>query len=63
VYVKVRRHHANQTYEYLDIVESQRAGNRVQQRKLGRLGRLDQLDRKQIDTQITSTTSGLPHGR
>jgi len=53
VYVKVRRrHHANQTYEYLDIVESHRTGDRVQQRKLGCLGRLDQLDRKQIDRLI-----------
>jgi len=53
VYVKVRRrHHANQTYEYLDIVESHRNGDRVQQRKLGCLGRLDQLDRKQIDRLI-----------
>ena len=53
MYVKVRRrHHANQTYEYLDIVESHRNGDRVQQRKLGCLGRLDQLDRKQIDRLI-----------
>ena len=53
MYVKVRRrHHANQTYEYLDIVESHRTGDRVQQRKLGCLGRLDQLDRKQIDRLI-----------
>lgn len=53
MYVKVRRrHHANQTYEYLDIVESHRIDGRVHQRKLGCLGRLDQLDRKQIDRLI-----------
>lgn len=53
MFVKVRRrHHANQTYEYLDIVESHRVGKRVVQRKLGCLGRLDQLDRKQIDRLI-----------
>lgn len=53
MYVKVRRrHHANQTYEYLDIVESHRVGRHVQQHKLGCLGRLDQIDRKQIDRLI-----------
>lgn len=53
MYVKVRRrHHATQTYEYLDIVESHRVDGRVRQRKLGCLGRLDEIDRRQIDRLI-----------
>src|SRR5215469_3381660 len=53
VFVKIRRrHHANQTYEYVDIVESQRVGGRILRRKLGTLGRLDELDPKEIDRLI-----------
>jgi hypothetical protein len=55
MYVKVRRrHHASHTYEYLDIVESHRVDGRVEQRKLGCLGRLDELDRGQVDRLIQS---------
>ena len=53
MFVKIRRrHHANQTYEYVDIVESQRVGGRILRRKLGTLGRLDELDPKEIDRLI-----------
>lgn len=53
VFVKIRRrHHASQTYEYVDIVESQRVNGKVVRRRLGTLGRLDQLLASDIDRLI-----------
>jgi Transposase DDE domain len=53
VFVKIRRrHHASQTYEYVDIVESQRVDGKIVRRRLGTLGRLDQLQASDIDRLI-----------
>jgi len=50
MYVKIRRrHHANQTYEYVDIVESHKIDGKVVRRVLGTLGRRDELPAHKID--------------
>lgn len=53
MFVKVRRrHHASQTYEYVDIVESVRVEGKVVQRVLGTLGRREELPPQKIDRLI-----------
>ena len=50
MYIKIRRrHHANQTYEYVDIVESHKVDGKVVRRVLGTLGRRDELPAHKID--------------
>jgi DNA-binding MarR family transcriptional regulator len=53
MFVKIRRRtHASQTYEYVDIVESRRLDGRVVQKRLGSLGRRDQLTASKVDALI-----------
>jgi transposase len=53
MYVKIRRrHHANHTYEYVDIVESVRIGAKVVRRRLGTLGLRQDLPPHKIDALI-----------
>jgi transposase len=65
VFVKIRRrHHASQTYEYVDIVESQRVDGKIVRRRLGTLGRLDQLQASDIDRLIEHLRKlASPEGR
>jgi transposase len=50
VFVKIRRrHHASQTYEYVDIVESHKVNGKAVQRVLGTLGRRQDLPPQKID--------------
>jgi transposase len=50
VFVKIRRrHHASQTYEYVDIVESHKVNGKAIQRVLGTLGRREDLPPQKID--------------
>ncbi len=53
MYVKIRRrHHANHTYEYVDIVESVRIDGKVVRRRLGTLGQRQDLPPHKIDALI-----------
>src|SRR5260370_438710 len=53
MFVKIRRrHHANHTYEYVDIVESVRIDGRVVRRRLGTLGQRQDLPPHKIDALI-----------
>ena len=53
MYVKIRRrHHANHTYEYVDIVESVRIDGKVVRRRLGTLGQRQDLSPHKIDALI-----------
>ncbi len=49
-----RRHHAHGTYEYVDIVESERVDGKVRRRTLGTLGRRDQLPPHKVDALVES---------
>ena len=53
MFVKIRRrHHANHTYEYVDIVESVRIDGKVVRRRLGTLGQRQDLPPHKIDALI-----------
>ena len=53
MFVKIRRrHHANHTYEYVDIVESVRVDGKVVRRRLGTLGQRQDLPPHKIDALI-----------
>lgn len=53
MYVKVRRrHHASQSYEYIDIVESYKQDGKVCRHTLGSLGRRDLLAPEKVDSLI-----------
>ena len=50
MYVRTRRvRRGDRTYEYIDIVQSQRQQGKIVQRRLGTLGRRDQLPPQSID--------------
>jgi hypothetical protein len=58
MYVKIRRrHHANQTYEYVDIVESVRIDGKVVRRRLGTLGQRQDLSPDKVETLIDTCAS------
>ena len=44
-------------YQYLQLVENQRENGRVQQKVLLSLGRIDTLDKAQVDSLVTAFTN------
>lgn len=61
MFVKIRRrHHANHTYEYVDIVESVRIDGKVVRRRLGTLGQRQDLSPQKIDASSSTCASSPP---